>query len=310
MLGRFRTLLESYLFVLVVALLVGILVPQAQVLIAWNTLLLQAIFFLSSLKMDGNEILARLKDWRTLAISGVFMLVLMPLVVRGATLLLPENLAVFGFAFFLLAAMPSGMTSPLLSELVGGNQPLALVITAGTSLLAPFTVPLMVSLAYGSTVVVDIFGMMRTLVLVIFMPFILAMIVKRFMPKQVEQVAPRTKPISTILLGLLIAGAVAPHADRIIASARENILGFLLIILALFLFFGVLHALGYYAAWWKKRHDRSTVSVCLTYMNFTLAIFLAGTYFPDADVVLVLVLSIIPWATLLPVWKKVSTKLP
>ncbi|MFH1078121.1 MAG: bile acid:sodium symporter [Patescibacteria group bacterium] len=309
MLTRLHSVIESYLFVLVVALLVGILVPQAHVLVAWNTLLLQAIFFLSSLKMDGAEILARLKDWKTLAVSGAFMLIFLPFLVRGATFFLPEGFAAFGFAFFLLAAMPSGMTSPLLSEHVGGNQPLALIITAGTSLLAPFTVPLMIQVAYGASVHVDMLGMMQKLALVIFMPFVLAMVVKHFLPKQVASMAPRTKPLSTLLLGLLIAGAVAPHADRIIASARGNIWGFLLLILALFVFFAVLHLLGFYAAWWKKRNERRTVSVCLTYMNFTLAIFLASTYFPDPNIILVLVLSIVPWATLLPAWKKVSAKL-
>ena len=167
----------------------------------------------------------------------------------------------------------------------------------------------MLLLGYGASVQVDALGMFTTLALVIFLPFAVAMIVKALLPKFIAKVSPKTKPFSTVLLGLLIAGAVAPHGDQIISFARTDILGFLLIILALFVFFAVLHLFGFYAAWWKKRHDRQTVAICLTYMNFTLAIFLAGKYFPDTNIVLALVLSIIPWATLLPVWKKVSAKL-
>jgi len=307
---RLRSLIESYLFVLVVALLVGLLVPQAQALAAWNTLILQAIFFLSSLKLDAKQFLKLAKDWKTLLVSAGFMLVALPLLVRIALLWLPGSAGAVAFALFLLAAMPSGMTSPLLVELVNGNQPLALVITISTSLLAPFTVPLMVQFAYGATVQVDALGMFKTLALVIFLPFAVAMIVKALLPKFIAKVSPKTKPYSTILLGLLIAGAVAPHGDRIIAFARTDILGFLLIIVSLFVFFAVLHLFGLYAAWWKKRHDRQTVAICLTYMNFTLAIFLAGKYFPDTNIVLALVLSIIPWATLLPLWKKASARLP
>lgn len=309
MLARLRSLVESYLFVLTAALLVGVFVPQSRALVAWNTLFLQVIFFLSSLKLDWKQFAKQVRDWKTLLVSAAFMLILLPLLVRLALFWMPDSAAPIAFAFFLLAAMPSGMTSPLLVELVNGNQPLALVITISTSLLAPFTVPIMVLLAYGASVYVNALDMFKTLALVIFLPFAVAMIVKYLLPKFTAKVSPKTKPVSTILLGLLIAGAVAPHGDRIIASARTNILGFLILIAALFAFFAALHLLGFYAAWWKKRHDRQTIAVCLTYMNFTLAIFLAGQYFPDTNIVLALVLSIIPWATLLPLWKKASARL-
>lgn len=307
--SRFRALLESYLFVLLAALLIGLLVPQAQALVAWNTLLLQAIFFLSSLKLDAKRFLVSLKDWKTVLVTGAFMLVVLPLLVRLALAWTPEALAPVAFALFLLAAMPSGMTSPLLVELAGGNQPLALVITISSSLLAPFTVPLLVQAAYGTSVHVDALAMFQTLALVIFVPFAVAMGVRRVAPGHVKRLAPKTKPISTVLLGLLIAGAVAPHGDRLLASARTSPATFLALVVGLFAFFAALHLLGFYAAWWKKRGDRQTVSVCLTYMNFTLAIFLASTYFPDPGIVLPLVLSILPWATLLPAWKRLSAKL-
>lgn len=309
MLARLRAIIESYLFVLIAALLLGVFVPQSRALVAWNTLFLQVIFFLSSLKLDWRQFAKQIRDWKTVLISGAVMLIGFPLLVRLGLFWLPESAAPVAFAFFLLAAMPSGMTSPLLVELVDGNQPLALVITITTSLLAPFTVPILVQLAYGTSIYVNALDMFRTLALVIFLPFAVAVIVKYLAPKVAATVAPKTKPLSTVLLGLLIAGAVAPHGARILASAQSNLLGFLLLIIALFAFFAVLHLLGFYAAWWKKRHDRQTVAICLTYMNFTLAIFLAGTYFPNTDIVLTLVLSIIPWATMLPLWKRVSARL-
>ena len=44
-------------------------------------------------------------------------------------------------------------------------------------------------------------------------------------------------------------------------------------------------------------------------MNFTLAIYLAGLYIPDPRVLLALVLSIIPWATLLIPFKYATDKM-
>jgi len=301
MLKTLRALAESYLFILVASLAIGLFVPSATALVAWNTLFLQAIFFLSSLKIEGREVVKQLKDWKVLFVATAVMLVGLPLVVR---FLLQPILPDLAFPLFLLAAMPPGMTSPLLVEVMGGKAALALVITVTGSLLAPLTITLVTQIAYGSSVTVDAFAMFRSLAFVIFVPFILAMLVKRFVPA-VTRINPWSKPVSIILLGLLVAGAVAQHAGDILASASSG-WSIIRTILVLFLFFAALHVIGYWSVWWKPKEDRRSIAVCLTYMNFTLAIFLAATFFPRTEIVLPLVLSILPWATLLPAWKKIS----
>ena len=73
----------------------------------------------------------------------VLKLFLFPAVVfLLAKLFLPE-LAV---PLLLIAAVPTGMTTPLLTEVAGGKVGIALVLTLTTSLLAPFTIPLIVGL--------------------------------------------------------------------------------------------------------------------------------------------------------------------
>lgn len=302
-----RWLIESYLFILIASLGVGIFLPQARLLNVWNTLFLQIIFFLSSLKLDIDQFVLHLKDWKTILVTAGFMLIALPVLVR--VLLLPFDGFIAGpaLALFLLAAMPAGMTAPLLVEIVGGKQAMALVITVTTSLLAPLSIPIVTSLAYRASIEVDAFGMFRTLAMVIFLPFVFAIIVKRLSLKKVARIAPHTKPISILLLGLLIASAVAPYADRLQASFVTHPLTALFLLVLLFVFFTILHLLGYYVIWWKSKPDRQTITICLTYMNFTLAIYLASRFFPDPVVVLTLVLSIVPWAIMLPLWKKIST---
>jgi predicted Na+-dependent transporter len=297
-----KILSESYIFVMAAAVALGLFLPQAKYLIVWNTFILQVIFFLSCLKIDPKQVLDYLKDWRFLSLANFMMLIGFPFVVW---LVINPFAPDMGLALFLLAAMPVGMTAPLLVEVVGGRQSVAMVLTVTTSLLAPLTVPLLTKILYGASITVDAVGMFKQLALVIFLPFALAMIARWVVPKAIQTIKPATKPISIILLGLLIAGAVAKQSASIIALSHDWWQLFVAIG-TLYVFFFVTHLLGYYGFWWKKYEDKNTASISLTYMNFTLAIFLASQFFPKPQVLLPLVLSILPWATLLPLWKKVS----
>lgn len=297
-----KILTESYIFIMIAALVLGLFLPASRYLIAWNTLFLQIIFFLSCIKINPKQVLDHLKDWRFLLLANFLMLVGFPALVW---LLFGGIAPDMGLALFLLAAMPVGMTAPLLVEVVGGKQSVAMVLTVTTSLLAPLTIPLLTKILYGASISVDAVGMFKQLALVIFLPFVIAMVVRALLGKTLEKVKPMTKPLSIILLGLLIAGAVAKQSDQIIGLSKDWFQLFVAIG-ALFVFFLAMHFMGYYAFWWKKHEDKNTSSISLTYMNFTLAIYLASQFFPKPQVLLPLVLSILPWATLLPLWKRTS----
>jgi predicted Na+-dependent transporter len=297
-----RILEETYLIAMVIALLVGIFVPQAKILASLSTLILQIIFFISCLKIDPKSVLEHLKDWRFLALANFVMLIVFPVLVYLAGAYWKSD---FAFAIFLLAAMPVGMTVPLLVDIAGGRHSIAVVLTVTTSLLAPFSIPLLTKFLYGADVNVDAGAMFVQLAKVIFLPFLLAMVARAAWAKGVNAVKARTKHLSIVLLGLLIAGAVAKQSHEI-ASAAANWPAFLLTIAGLYVFFLALHASGYHVFWWKEREIKQTSSIALTYMNFTLAIFLAGQFFPRPGIILPLVFSIIPWATLMPLWLRIS----
>ncbi len=299
MLHRLLQLLESHLFILCLALVVGLFIPAAQHLTVWSTLCLQVIFFFSSLKLSSQQVVRSATNWKLLLGANSMMLLGLPLLVR---LIAPWLVPDMALALFLLAAMPVGMTSPLLVEVVGGNHALALVLTTATSLLAPFSIPLVTYLAYGASLAVDPFGMVQRLCLVLVVPFGLALVARRFLSHAVARFSPHTKPISVLLLGILIAGAVASQAPAILASLHAG-WGAVRMLAVLFLFFACLHLIGYWSLWWEPRAERETITVCLTYMNFTLAIYLATTFFPQPAVLAPLVLSIIPWVMLLPAWR-------
>lgn len=299
-----RQLLESYVFILLLSLTLGLLIPQYAIHLAgWTSIFLGIIFFLSALKIDLKEVLTYLNDRKMVVMANAVMLIGLPIVIYFVTRLVYPELAV---AFMLLSAMPAGMTSPLLAEICGGKQSLALVITITTSLLAPFTIPLMVKFLAGADVHVDTLGMFISLVKVIFIPFVLANVVKYFWHHKIKATYYTFKPISTLLLGLLIMGIVAKQADTILSGLN---LKFLFQVSALFLLYALFHVVGYYVAWWRKPNDRVTITICLAYNNFTLAIYLAGKFFNDPNIVVPVVLSVLPWSLLIIPFKYYTKKL-
>ena len=300
----FIQLVQSYIFLIVAALVVGLFLPQYAIYLApFATLALQAIFFLTSLKLDMRGVLAAARNIKMLVSANVFMLVLLPAAVfLLANAIVPE----MAVALLLLASMPTGMTAPLLTEVVGGKTDIALVLTLTTSLLAPFTVPFVIGLFAGTAITVGAWTMFWSLIKVIIVPFVLAQGVRAVANGRIRRIAPMFKPISLLLLCLLIAGVVAKQADVILAGFGETIA---LQLLVLFAFVALLLALGYFVAFWRHCAERATVSVCMTFMNFTLAIYLAGSFFADPRVLLASVLIIFPWTLLLLPFRAIMRRL-
>ena len=285
---------QSYPFIIAVALIAALAFPSNVVVLApLATLFLQIIFFLTSLKLDPNELLHESKQGTTLIVVSLFMLLVLPAVTYLVASALVPSLAV---ALLLLAAMPTGMTAPLLAEVVGGKVSTALVLTITTSLLAPFTVPIVVGTFAGSAVTVGVATMFWTLVQVILIPFVLAQIVRRFAHAWLEKTYATYKPISLVLLGLLIAGVTAKQADVIMNGFAGTIL-FQLAILTSFI--ALLLVVGYIVAFWRAKEERLTVAVTTTFMNFTLAILLGSLFFSDPSVALAAVLIIFPWSLMI-----------
>jgi len=293
---------QSYLVTMAVAVLCGMFIPHAHDLTQWNTVYLQIIFFMSCLKLDMRSYVEYVKDWKFLVLANALMLVIFPFLVWLVWLVWPSDLL---FAIYLLAAMPIGMTAALLVELNGGKPSITMILTATTSLLAPFTITFLTKALYGASVDVNAPQIFTQLASVIFIPFIFAMIARRFWPKTVNKVKDRTKPVSIFFLGLTIAGAVGSQVGAA-ETITANWLNLLLIVAALYAFFIITNIIGYFSFWWEPHASKQTISISLACMNFTLAIYLASHFFPRPSIVLPLVFAIIPWVTFMPVWLRIS----
>ena len=54
--------------------------------------------------------------------------------------------------------------------------------------------------------------------------------------------------------------------------------------------------MSYFLFSWLSYKKRIAATVSIAYMNFTLAIYIATTFFPDPHIVLPIIISAIPWS--------------
>ncbi len=303
MIKYFALLVQSYIFIAVISLLAGLLFADALTPYAYlGTLFLQIIFFLSALKIDFTALSRAASSWKSLVLINFFMLILLPVITYVIALALVPDLAV---ALMLLAAMPAGLTTPLLTEVVKGNMELSLILTITTSLLAPITIPLVLAALIGAQVELSLLEMFLKLVNILVIPFIIALITKRFFHVQVSRSMYTFKPISLLLLGGLIAVLVAPQATYILAGLQSSAW----VLVVMIVFYVLLHAAGYYLTPWLSHPDRVTVAVSVTYMNFVLALFVGSEFIKDPVVMMALVVQIVPWALMLVPFKYMIHKI-
>lgn len=289
-----KTDIVVYFCIVIAALVVALLFPALFAPLApFGTYILGGIFLITALQLRFEDIFSHIKEIKMVALASVWLLIGLPVVVY---LIAAHFIQEYAIALLLLSAMPAGMTAPLLTKIAGGKEEFSLVIAVITSLLAPLTVPLVTVWTIGTRIPVDPISIATSLIIVILVPFILGGIITYLWPR-VRGFSQKLHPVSLGLLGLLIAGLVSDQAGII----REQIVDGSIIqpLGVLFIFFIILHVFGYVLSRFGKRSLHIASIVSLVYMNFTLAIYLAYTFFPDAGVVVPTTLSIIPWAVLL-----------
>lgn len=291
---------ENQVLVILLGVLLGMFFPtRLRWLNEYSTQLLILVFFFSSLRLSLSEVLGYAKDFRMNAFATIYMLVIMPLALFYASFFLPNEWRV---ALLLLGAMPTGTTIALMAEFFGGKTSLALIITTITSLLAPFTIPLLTKIAVGTQVEIDVVRMFFSLVLTIVAPFILGILVQKAVPARVKAYDKLWRYLSVGAFGFLITGIVANSSGEgvYITLADGSAMVFAMALL------GSLTWAAYYLAPWRMPSERMTIALCMLYMNNTLALFIGDKFFRQLGVVPKQVLLLLVVNALLPIVKIIA----
>jgi len=248
--------------------------------------MLVIVLFLTMLKIDAKDVFSNFKNPFTIIYLSALILIISPIAFYYlVSLFLPPN---YSFAILLLAAMPAGMSITAYAGIFKGNASLALTLTMVTSLLAPFTVPSIIYFLTGNSLQINVFEMLALLAEIIFAPFFLSALVRKIAAKQINRTEKHFRPVSILFITMIMAASIAK------ISGKPLELNFLWVVVSfLFVLAAALHIIGYYAAFWRGKADKISSSLAVAYMNSTLAIVLASSFF-SPETLLAIILYMFP----------------
>ncbi len=207
----------------------------------------------------------------------IAQLILLPIVGFALATVFPlsPELAV---GVMLLAACPGGPTSNMIAYLIKGNVALSITLTAITTLITVFTIPLVVNLSMqnfmgeGTALQLPFLNTVIQIAVITLIPISIGMVLHHYTPKLAATVEKSVKWLSLFFLSLIIVG--------LLVKERANVPSFFLqvgwVTLTLNI---VMMALGYKLATVSQLDQprAKSISVEVGIQNGTLAIAIAST---------------------------------
>ncbi len=242
-------------------------------------LALAFIMFVLGLGLTGADFLRVIKQPRDFFVGAFSQIILLPIIAFILVKIWPiaPELAI---GVMIIAAAPGGVTSNLLTSFAKGDVALSISLTAIISLLCVITIPFIVltsiELLGGSNITQDIslFSMSRDMFLIVTVPVILGMLLRKFSSSVALKLEPISKKVSIILFVLVLLGAIAAERENVISYFAQA--GLITLILN-----AVMMVVAYYIA--KFLASGTKQKKCITIecglQNGTLAIFVATSIF-------------------------------
>jgi bile acid:Na+ symporter, BASS family len=200
------------LLVIYSSMLTGIILPRAfTCLQPYPFYLMMLLLFLSLLPIKTKTVWRTVRDsFKTIFTLTLFKLIILPAAVYVLFHIFCPPYAV---ASLLLTGISTGVVAPFNSNLLRANSSLVLVMVVVSSILAPFTLPILVKLFLAKSVGISLFAMIRMLCLVIFVPFVAVQMIRRLSPGLNLLIMKRQFPLSLVAFALINLGVFPQYAD-------------------------------------------------------------------------------------------------
>lgn len=291
--------MESYFWVFLFAgLVLGLVYPlYNDFLMSSLKPLLMIMLFMVFLKTDLIHILKQIKDFKLMTFIVCMYMVIIPVIFFLAINLFNRELAL---GILLLTAMPAAVSSPTLTDIVKGNTALSLSITIITSMIAPFTIPLLFKFINYDNLSINTLEIFKDLAILVFLPMILSQIIKKIVPETINKGKHIFTSVNILILFIIVFAAMGSQRDVILSNSVDIIwkIGFL------YLIFILLHVIGYLIGYNQNKESKAAIAIGAAYMNNGMAIVLAAIYF-EPSILVLMVLSEIPWNTLLAPFRRI-----
>ena len=242
-------------------------------------LALAFIMFVLGLGLTGGDFLRVIKQPRDFFVGAFSQIILLPIIAFILVKVWPvaPELAI---GVMIIAAAPGGVTSNLLTSFAKGDVALSTSLTAIISLLCVITIPFIVltsvELLGGTNITQDIslFSMSRDMFLIVTVPVILGMLLRKFSSGVALKLEPIAKKVSIILFVLVLLGAIAAERENVISYfAQAGLITLILNVVMMIVAYYVAQSLA------SGTRQKKCITIECGLQNGTLAIFVATSIF-------------------------------
>ncbi len=277
------------LTVALLACIAGFLLEDAAVATSsLPSICLVVMMFLSYLSIPVGDVLnIAVKRGKSIVLLTTIKMVVLPLLVGGVMLLINPEYAV---VMVLMAGICSGSSCPYFGLLLKADVPLLVVLVVATSVVVPFTLPLIIRLLCGGYVAVSPWSLAFSLSLYILLPLVCAELFRKMSFLATQILIARRKGINVFLFGITNFSVFANNAEAISHAGHKILPCFLLSCFAALLFMFC----GYLAALHLHNEQRISAMISFAMTNNILVIVLSGSFFGSTEL-LVAALYTIPF---------------
>ena len=242
-------------------------------------LALAFIMFVLGLGLTGADFLRVVKQPRDFFVGSFSQIILLPIIAFLLIKIWPiaPELAI---GVMIIAAAPGGVTSNLLTSFAKGDVALSISLTAIISLICVFTIPFIVLTSVdlldvsGVDPNISLVSMSRDMFLIVTVPVILGMILRKISYGITSKLEPIAKKISIILFILVLLGAIAAERENVVSYFAQA--GLITLVLNV-----VMMIVAYYVAQLlaSGTKQKKCITIECGLQNGTLAIFVATSIF-------------------------------
>jgi len=267
---------NDFILLLVVfsAMGTGIGLPEfGRIFAPYPLYFLIILLFFSFLKINFLQVFAEAKEKAViLFVLCLFKLFLIPIVLFFLTkTLLPE----YAVPVLLLSGISTGVVAPFISTLLEGPTLLVLMMVVVSSLLAPFSLPALVSFFVGQTVEISFFSMVKVLAMVVFLPGVAVILLRHVYPSSLEKLERVQFPVSLSMFACINLGVFAKYSSFFLKT--PTIVGET--ILVAFVLSVIYHVVGLLVTWGMKKEYRLAGAISFAYMNNALIVVFSSQFF-------------------------------
>jgi len=242
-------------------------------------LALAFIMFALGLGLTGAEFLRVLKQPKDFLVGAISQIILLPIIAFILIKIWPIS-PELAIGVMIIAAAPGGVTSNILTSFAKGDVALSVSLTAIISLLSVITVPFIIITSLNLLDLnnvsqnISLTNMALSMFLIVTLPVILGMIIKKILSNFALSFEPIAKKISIFLFVFVLIGAILAEKNNVIAYfAQAGLITLVLNVVMMIVAFYVAQLFSSGVA------QKKCIAIECGLQNGTLAIFVATTLF-------------------------------